>query len=182
MNHPFIDESRVSCCPAAGLDFEMHVAGQGSKDFLSKTTTRIVAPTNHAGHHTIQNITWVYVPFTCQAKLACTNSSWIPRPEKRVGLSPFQSIAPINSTTGGDKRTRMRRYKTFEMIHCLVPDGLAGNSVVKIAWSRATNKWMKDKGQARMPVKNPREKFKVDKVARNIPRNSSEKQFSSTKP
>jgi hypothetical protein len=109
-------------------------------------------PTSHAGHHKHQTTTGVYMPQTFHPKLASFNKS---------AILIFQTWAAAYNTVGGattlSTPARDHRRAGF----------LTG--------------WTKVSGLESTPIRKAREKLRVARVDRHIPRTSREKDFVSWK-
>lgn len=130
----------------------------------------IPAPRSHAGHHTTQITTAVHVPFTCQANAASTSSCLIPTSGAPVLVTTPRAVI----TVGGATASRSSRCASVAVVLLLELASGRGTNGVAIVVGRtgATNM----SGAASRPTSKPRLKFRVDSVAREMPRIRREKQ------
>lgn len=115
-----------------------------------------ILPTNQAGHQTHHRMTCTHNPFTFQPKAASANASPISKPQK-------MHIVEMN--TGGDSSSRPAVDRIL-----LVMGGKTSLGSTEAEKGLPT----KDRGAARRPINSESEKFKVARVAKNIPNRSRE--------
>ena len=113
--------------------------------------------TSQAGHHTHQTTTCVHRPHTVHPKAA--------------SISTVSTLTPDNwhtakNTTGGDKQCST----TFD--DSLFQTGKDG-WILSSPSAKGTPR--KEKGKESSPMKKAREKFRVARVARNMPKSKREK-------
>lgn len=121
-------------------------------------------PTNHAGHQTHQTTTCDHNPLTLHPNAASANISPTSTP---------QALHATNITTGGlsscsntlhdNLIATLRRGAFLWSLPVFERDGKG--------WPR------KDRGVQSRPIRNAREKLRVARVARNMPRRRREKQW-----
>ena len=126
-----------------------------AKDYSSGLHT--TPPTSHAGHQIHHTTTWVQSPWACQPKAASTSTS--------STLTP-QALHTASNTTGGDNICSNTLAKTLRVSP---PETECSSDAVEKGCPT------KDRGVASNPMRKASEKFNVARVARNIPRRSSEK-------
>lgn len=127
-------------------------------------------PTNHAGHQMHHTTTCVHKPETVHPNAA--SSSIAPT------STPHQ-LQPAKATTGGDSKCRKTLVRTFldfvspleeeeeeEAYGAKDGEGSAMGGVPRM-----------DSGVEKRPTRRASEKFRVDRVARNMPKRTREMHF-----
>lgn len=127
----------------------------------------ITAPINQAGHQIHHTTTCVHKPETVHPNAASNNISPTSTPHQ---------LQPAKATTGGDSKCSKTLARTF--LDFIDPpkeeatygakdgDGSAMGGVPR-----------KDSGVERRPTRRAREKLRVERVARNMPRSRREMHF-----
>ena len=64
-----------------------------------------IAPTNHAGHHTHQTTTWVFIPQTSHPNAASCSISPIPKPQNLLPAS--KTVMGVSACTRTERIVRM---------------------------------------------------------------------------
>ena len=113
-------------------------------------------PTNQAGHQTHHTMTCTHNPFTFQPKAASANTSPISEPQR---------MHTVQTNTGGDNSCS----PTVDRI-LLIIGGNTSLGSTEAEKGLPTN----DRGADRRPTNRESEKFKVARVAKNIPNRSRE--------
>jgi len=116
---------------------------------------RKTAPTIQAGHQTHQTITCVHNPLTLHPNAACISTISTPIPQ-------YQQTAV--KTTGGEN------VCNITLLITLIP-------ILNTVLSGMLNLRCSAGGKARRPIRKAREKLRVARVARNMPRRRREKHF-----
>lgn len=125
------------------------------------------APTNQAGHQTHHTTTCVHKPETVHPNAASNNISPTSTPHQ---------LQPAKATTGGDSKCSRMFARTF--LDFIDPPNEDAAYGVKVGDGSAMGGVpRKDNGVEKRPTRRAREKLRVERVARNMPRRRREMHF-----
>lgn len=125
------------------------------------------APTNQAGHQMHQTATCVHKPETVHPNAASSNISPTSTPHQ---------LQPAKATTGGDKKCSKTLARTL-LDFVSLPDEEEAYGIKDGEGSAMGGVPRKDSGVENRPTRRAREKLRVERVARNMPRRSREMHF-----
>ena len=128
------------------------------------------APTNQAGHQMHHTTTCVHRPDTRHPNAAWASTSLAPTPAR---------WHPALKTTGGDRACKTKFTSKFLKLQFVLVEGRG--LLLLVVSSRSVGEAVpkKERGKERMPMRKPREKLRVERVARNMPRRRREKHLMS---